>query len=121
MSESRFEISPQDAYILVAITGYLNEELGEKLEKELLARIVSGKQRVVIDMSRCDLINSPGVALLFDLCIRITEDFLGWVCFCHLTPLMADVFAMAGVLPIAKQFPDVVAAAEQARNWTPPD
>jgi len=52
-----------------------------------------------MDLTACDVVNSTGVARVFEIVIRTREDFSGQVWCVGLNPLTRRVFQMAGVLP----------------------
>lgn len=109
MSMDNFELFVQelpDGIAIISVKGYFQKEAGLALKEKLLPILKAGTTRIVVDFTLCELINSPGVAQLLWLVLRISEDFLGKPVFFGLSPLISEVFTMAGVLPIAQQAPD---------------
>lgn len=120
MEENKFDITRNESLIIVRIEGYFNEELGKRLEQEILLLLNSaGGERVILDMSACVLVNSPGVSYLFDLSIKVSEDFIGWIGFCNLTPFLHDVLSLAGILAIAEEGTTLEDAISTAKAWVP--
>ncbi len=120
MSEKNFSIKVEEAEPVVSlrVTGYCNETVGREMVTALKAPLKEGKVNVVVDFSKCDLINSQGVSALFDLTISVREDHLGRVIFSGLSPLMIEVFSLSGLLPLVEVVNDVGAALASTREKT---
>lgn len=100
-----FEIQVQEngSSLEVIIQGYFNKEAGQALQGKLLPLLQKGVRKVLIDLAQCTLVNSPGVSYLLDMTIQVKEDFLGRLVLSGFSPLMDEVFTMAGIFPIAQK------------------
>lgn len=90
-----------DNCVVMEITGYFAAEAGRKLDEDVDAHLRLGKTAVVLDFTKCDVVSSPGIASLMDICLKVTEDFKGKIAMCGLDPLKSKVFYMAGIVSIA--------------------
>ncbi|GAB4175107.1 MAG: hypothetical protein Kow00108_10180 [Calditrichia bacterium] len=52
---------------ILYLTGYINEEAGEKIREKSEVFFSSGVKNIVIDMKKVSLINSMGIAVLISL------------------------------------------------------
>ena len=105
MSEDSVQASEIQGFPVLAVSGYLNGELAGDLQGKAAALLREKKVNIIIDLSACKVINSPGVSTLLDLVLNVQEDMQGMVVFCGLDPLKQKVFKMAGILPRAKVAP----------------
>ncbi len=100
MTESgsfNLEVSPTTSIVNVQLRGYVDQDLVGKVCVALETPLSQRKNRVIIDLSQCSLINSPGVAGLIDLIMAVQEDHFGKVAFSGLSALINEVFAFAGL------------------------
>ncbi|MFZ2956312.1 MAG: STAS domain-containing protein [Candidatus Ozemobacteraceae bacterium] len=95
-----FTITEERDVVVVAMEGYFTDTSTEMIEKQLLPALMQGKIRIVIDFSRISLMNSPGIASLLELLMKIREEFLGKSVLCGISPLLKEIFQMAGVTPM---------------------
>jgi len=109
---SDVQIREEGGAIIAVLNGYFNEDTGQQLETQIDARLKGGARRFVIDFARCPLINSPGVASLLEVCIKVAEDYQGSIALCGITELMEEVFTMAGILVLAPNAKDLPEALE---------
>ncbi len=90
--------------LVVDVEGRFTDDAREWLDNHLFPALTP-KVKVLLDFSRCRLIDSPGVALILEVVLRLREDHQGHVVLTALSPLMHDVLDMAGVLPLAHVAP----------------
>lgn len=98
---------------------YFDDEVSRILQGQLKPLIQGGRNRLVLDLEKCPLVSSPGVACLLDLSIRLREDCNGCMVLCGMTPLMFDVFTMVGVIPTAETATNRSEAISIATNFVP--
>ena len=99
---------------LIGISGYYNEDGGRELRRTVEGILRSGKNRIVVNFANCTGINSPGVAVMIELAVLITEDFRGKMVLCGLDELKKKVFNLAGILGLAQVAVGETQAAEVA-------
>ena len=95
--------SERQEIIILTVTGYYTLETDEVMQERVREAFRRGRVRFVIDFSNCELINSPGVAGLMDLCLRILDDYRGKIVLCELDELKKTVFNMVGIIPLAQE------------------
>ena len=76
--------------------GYLNNIVGERLEKECAAFIDRGIKRIVLDFHEMEFINSIGISLLLSIIERLRAS-KGALCFSSMKKAHRDVFEMLGL------------------------
>lgn len=99
---STITVSERQDTLILGISGYFTLETGDELQEKAREAFRRGRLRFVFDFSKCELINSPGVAGMMDLCLRILDDFRGKAVICGLDELKNSVFKMVGILPLVE-------------------
>ncbi|MBI3038319.1 STAS domain-containing protein [bacterium] len=87
---------------VISVNGYYEKELGAQVFQQADALLQKGKINFIIDFSACTLINSPGVASLLTLTMKVSQDFRGRVFIVGLDALKTKVLNMAGVSSLAE-------------------
>jgi len=114
MSEPyQFAFRDENDVTIVSIQGYFSAQSGKDLQKAVRDRFRQGRLLFVLDFSPCKLVNSPGVASLMDLTLKIIDDYKGRLAVCGLNPLKREVFEMIGILPMAIEAGDTAEALEK--------
>lgn len=103
-------VTERQEIVVMAIGGYFTMETGDELQERAREAFRRGRLRFVFDFTNCELINSPGVAGMMDLCLRILDDFRGKAVICGLDELKNSVFKMVGILPLV----DVAGTLDEA-------
>ena len=93
-----------DAGVL-AVTGYINYAIGEKIATACDGLIDGGVTKFVIDLKQCKIVNSRGVSYLIEVMEKV-EDLGGSVGFCHVAPTMAKSFKSMGLLQTSSIYRD---------------
>lgn len=99
MAETGIKVEECDDVTVFRISGYFNALTGEKLNTILDEIALKGKTRYVLDFSSCPLINSPGVACLLDLTMKIIEDFRGKLVITGVDQMKLTVMRMVNIVP----------------------
>lgn len=103
-------ITPISGIPVVSLSGYLNEEGGVQLHQKMDELLRSGQVRLVIDVAACKAMNSPGVASMMNLVMKVNDDFQGGVIFVGLDRLKTQVFKMVGIIGLSRQVPTIAEA-----------
>jgi anti-anti-sigma factor len=100
---------------VLKVSGYFNADAGKEFQRVINELLSRKKVGIVVEMSQCPSVNSPGAAVLLETAYRIVEDYRGKMIFAGLNGLKISFFEMAGILPLAgiadslaealKQFP----------------
>lgn len=114
-----FTLEEINGILVVAPGEYFDDEVARLLQDRLRPLIQGGSSRLVLDLTTCPLVSSPGVACLLDLSIRLREDCGGCMVLCGMTPLMLDVFTMVGVIPTAETATNRAEALDVAEKFVP--
>ena len=92
---------------LIKTSGYFDEKVGKALETMVMGLLREKKNTWILDLNDCEVINSPGIAAIFELCIKTKEDFSGEILIVGVKALTRRVFQMAGIFPLAEEFPSL--------------
>ena len=87
---------------VIAVTGYFTKETGDLLTSLADQHARDGRVRIVLDLSKCGLINSPGVVALMNLAIRFKDDLKGGLVLVGVREPMTSVLRIVGVPLIVK-------------------
>ncbi len=111
MAETGIQVEENNEVTVFRISGYFNALTGEKLNTLLDETALKGKTRYVLDFSKCPLINSPGVACLLDLTMKIIEDFRGKLVITGVDQMKMTVMRMVNIIPKYAQITDTLEEA----------
>lgn len=95
--------------------GYLNNIVGEKLEKECNAFLDKGINKIVLDFTKTEFINSIGISILLSI-IEKMEASKGTLCFTSMSNLHEDIFEMLGLTKYVNVFPNKEEAIKKLKN-----
>ncbi len=97
--------------------GYLNNIVGEKLEKECTAFIDRGILKIVLDFHEMEFINSIGISLLLSIIERLRTS-KGVLCFSSMKKAHRDVFEMLGLTKYVLVFENEAEALKRLQDGT---
>lgn len=92
---------------VLTVEGYVAAEAGLAMLAVVDQLLESGRRKIILDFSKCSLINSPGVVAVLQITLKVVEDFQGDIVLVGLNDLQNTVMEMAGVLPVASQAADL--------------
>ena len=107
------------AVVVVVISGYFTGEAGEAVNNAVEKYVLAGKIRFLMDFSKCTLINSPGVASLLDISMKIVDDFKGRLVLCGLDQMKWTVLKMVRIIPLAETARDIQEGLQIANKDNP--
>ncbi len=93
-------------YEALLLKGYLEDSGGSKLKEHVHASLDSGISLFAMDFSGIELISSPGVAALLDVCGMVVDDFAGQIAVWGLDKHHSAVLEMSGFFFMAHQVAD---------------
>ena len=105
MSQKALAFMEERGILIVGICTYFNGEAGEELVRHVEERLQQGVRSILLDFAGCEVVNSPGVAALFDLAFKVKEEFGGRIVACQTTQLVTEVLEavlLSSVLPLYK-------------------
>jgi len=88
-------VTPGTAHILVSMHGYCDATTGREFRDGLTAQVPRGSDRLVVDLSRLEFIDSSGVHVLLDLAAKLTEGG-GSLTLVSPRPIVARVLELMG-------------------------
>ncbi|MBI3037424.1 STAS domain-containing protein [bacterium] len=99
-----FEITVQELenVVIFGVKGYFAQEAGDELRRRAEPILKAEKFNIIVDLSACSIISSPGVAQLMDLTFSILDDYKGKVVICGLDALKTKVLKLAGIIPVVE-------------------
>ena len=101
MSGATISHSDDGPITLITIRGYYNAEAGETMEALFDTFLKERRMLFALDFSTCETANSPGVASLMDLCLKVVDDYRGKIAIFGLDPLKDSFFTMVGIFKVA--------------------
>lgn len=96
--------------VLISITGYYNEKVGEEVLRKGEEFLGRGLNKFVLDLTSCRLVNSPGIAALMALTLEIVESRKGKLVLVGCSTIMVKAFTLATIFPRADRADTVQAA-----------
>ena len=105
MGKKTLTFTDEHGVLVVGINAYFNGETGQELLSHAENRLQQGLRSFVLDFAGCECVNSPGVAVLFDLAFKVKEEFGGKIVACEASQLVLDVFEavnLSTILPLFK-------------------
>ncbi len=91
---------------VVAIDGRLDAELSPTMEQLLTELVAQDAPHIIIDLSRCDYVNSGGLRILVSAW-RSAHKKDGDVVLCGLNEALTEIFSMVGFDKIFRIYPDL--------------
>jgi len=98
-----FEITfeEKNSIVHIFVSGYFNAETGTILNQKGQELLEGGKNRFLLDFSKCTTVNSPGMSSLLDFSVIVNDDYLGKVVFWGLDESKKYFFKIVGILNVA--------------------
>lgn len=97
------------------LKGYLEKDAGKRLNQLADDLFAKGGTALILEFSACSLVNSPGVAALLELSLKVVDDFKGKLLFVGLDSLKSRVFHMANLFRFAQKAESLSAAISLAK------
>ena len=92
-----------DDAMVVYIEGYLNNLMGEEVERVVQDSLSSGGKNFLLNFEGTRLINSIGISIIIDIVEKIMERN-GILAFCALSRINRELFQMTGVARYVRVF-----------------
>lgn len=115
---SPFEVSSslQDGIPVLRVKGYYEKPAGQMVAEAATAFWDQKKYHLVLDLSQCDILSSPGVSTIVELACDLADNFSGKLVICGLDKLKEQVLALVGVQSMAEIVPTLTEAVATARR-----
>ena len=81
---------------VVYVNGYLNDLMGEQVERAVCDLLEAGRHGIVLDFTETRLINSIGISFLIGIVDQMRERN-GTLAFCSLARIHREIFQVTGV------------------------
>jgi anti-sigma B factor antagonist len=101
-----------DDMAVIRPEGYLNNIVGEKLEKECAACLEMGLKAIVLDFKKIEFINSIGISILLSVIEKLDKS-ASRLCFSSLSIAHKETFDMLGLTSHVETFKDEAEALER--------
>lgn len=88
-------VTEQDGIAIVELAGCMDATTTPEFDNATRALLETGKQRLLIDMSRLEYISSAGLRGILGL-VKALKACAGKLAFCSLQPMTAEVFRISG-------------------------
>lgn len=98
MDDGKIQVSEKGNIIILVVTGYFNEIIGAQANQLVEKYALEGKNLFVLDFAACTLINSPGVASMVDITLKITDDFQGKLALTGIDQMKWTIFKMVSII-----------------------
>jgi len=107
-----FNVVNKGSFELLQLKGYLEDSGGSSLKGHVQSRLEAGICQFAFDFAAVELISSPGVAALLDICGMVVDDFAGQVAAWGLDHHHSTVLEMSGFFFMAHQVADAAECEE---------
>ena len=89
--------------LVVCVGGYLNNLLGEEVEKVVRARLDDGGRRILLNFQGTRLVNSIGISFVIGIVEKVMERE-GRMAFCELSRINGELFRVTGLANYVRSF-----------------
>jgi len=115
---SQFEVSSsvQDGIPILRVKGYYEKPAGQKVAEAAATFWKDKKYHLVLDLSQCDILSSPGVSTIVELACDLADNYSGKLIICGLDKLKEKVLTLVGIQTMADLAPTVAEAVAAARK-----
>ncbi len=93
-----------DDIAVLAPQGYLNNIIGEELNRECLNTLKGGRKQIVLNFDQLEVINSIGISILLGI-LNDAKEAGGQICFSNMPKLFTETFDMLGLSEHMLVFP----------------
>lgn len=100
--------------LILQPNGYLNNSGGEKIFKEFSKHSTKGINKVIIDLSKSNVINSIGISFLIEIIDKL-NDVDGKLFFTNTDPAIEKTFSIMGIYQFAQKAATVEDALEKMK------
>jgi len=114
--ESQVRASHLENVALISVAGYFNEEIGDEVNHVADGFLKKGFSRMILDLSPCQLVNSPGIAALMALTLNLVQEQKGHLILVGCSPIMVKAFTLATIIPRATQADSVQKAFKALKD-----
>lgn len=116
MDSLTLETQERAGVLVVGIVGYVSMDSVGEIHDVVEAFLDRGGRGVVLDFGRCNVINSPGIAAIMTLSMRVTEDYQGRLIVLVNDPVKISVFELAGIFMSAHRASSLDEAVNAAQS-----
>ena len=113
MNEFTFEKKISSDVVILRAVGYFNEAAGQTLREAVRERLSEGIHRVVLNLEKTSVINSPGITQILEMTEEILADPKGKFGLVGVSQLYQEVFMVIGITGQATIFADEQSAIDQ--------
>lgn len=110
MEVFELKTSERDGIPVLHVEGYFGEEAGNKAREQVLAWLGKSRVDIIVDFSKCNVINSLGISCLFDFTLKVCEDNQGKLFLAGMNQLMKEVVSLSGISSFAIEVSDISSA-----------
>ena len=97
------QIREEGDTLVVCVGGYLNNLLGEEVEKVVHARLNDGGRRILLNFQGTRLVNSIGISFVIGIVEKVMERE-GRMAFCELSRINCELFRVTGLAKYVRSF-----------------
>jgi anti-anti-sigma regulatory factor len=106
----------KDGIPVFRISGYYEKEAGHALNAQAETHFQNGRIFLVLDVSACSVLSSPGVSTLVELAVNAADNYNGRLFLCGLDALKTNRLTLVGMQTMADLHPTEAAALAAARQ-----
>jgi len=89
--------------LVVAASGYLNNQGGEMIADECYKHMATGVHNVILDLKNSKMVNSVGISILIEIIEKLMEK-KGKLVFTNLDPAVEKTFTIMGLFQLATKY-----------------
>lgn len=105
-----------DSIPVISAIGYFEKLAGAKVKEEAERLMQGGNVHLVLDLSQCSVLASPGVAVLIEISIAAIDTYGGKLIVCGLDKLKERVLRMVLLQDTSDLVPTVAEAVARAKQ-----
>ncbi len=118
MEQYRIHLEEADGIATFKVSGYFEKAAGKSIIAEAEKLFEAGIVFLVLDLSECEVLSSPGVSMLVELAIDSADNYDGKLILCGLDKLKEKVLTLVGIHTMAEvvaTLPEALALAKSLK------
>ncbi len=116
MEKFTIQATKQEEIPILSVTGYFEKAAGEEVLRQAEKLFSRGDLFLVLNLSDCDVLSSPGVSLIVELAIDAMDNYDGKLIICGLDKLKEKVLTLVGIQTMTVIAATLAEAVDQAKQ-----
>lgn len=114
---SQFEVVNElrEEIPIFQVKGYYEKPTGKKVNEEAKKYFQCGRIFLILDLSKCEILSSPGVSTIVELAVDAADNYNGKLIICGLDKLKEKILTLVAIQSIAQVVPSLPEAIQAIR------